>query len=179
MTKEPEIEPEKKKSPVRDVLKIKDLDKSGDAPRGELREQQDRPNLSENERAAKVMRDMFDKLAAGDDMPLIVLGKDNGKMVIEQLEIKDGAWQLPELKHISLDDIQEKEKLARKISKQVNPVLKRDIQNVTYVALLRKPLKTLQRLRDKLALGKIRRRTKITNRVGCIFLEVEDETVQI
>lgn len=107
-----------------------------------------------------------------------IIGSVNGRMLFREVKItpgKDGIAYIEDY-YPKPDDLKKRKGMAKKIVEKLNPVLKRDIGKVAYIALTRKPLEKLKEIHRELKKGK---KTKLTNRVGCIFLEVGDQTCQI
>lgn len=127
------------------------------------------------ERGIEAVRTMMDRISTDQDFNPIVIGKVDGEMLVMPLENKNGKYTLPNLKAVSEKEFKKKEKMARKIVKKIHPVLQRDIGNITFIAMLRKPLPQLKRIYKKIN----NENTKLANRIGCIFLEVEEESIQI
>ena len=162
----------KKENKTKDMEPIKEL-----PPNGENKEiiRDPASKQIQRERAIEAMRDMMDRLSTDRDFDPIIIGKINGEMLAMPLESKGGKYTLPDLKIVSEKDFKKKEKIAKKIVKKIHPILQRDIGNVTFVAMLRKPLPQLNRIYKKIK----KNNTKLANRIGCIFLEVEEESIQI
>ena len=129
----------------------------------------------QKEKSIEAIRTMMDRSSTDQDFDPIIIGKINGEMLAMPLESKGGKYTLPDIKGVSEKDFKKKEKIARKIVKKIHPILQRDIGNVTFIAMLRKPLSQLKKIYKKID----KDNSKLTNRVGCIFLEVEEESIQI
>jgi hypothetical protein len=71
-------------------------------------------------------------------------------------------------------DIEIKSKFIRKIMKDISPILRAEIENVTYVALMRKDSEKLEGMMRALKNKKKKTKVKIENRAGCIWLIIED-----
>jgi len=98
------------------------------------------------ERAIEMLAQMTKSLISGDGniKPFLLASKD-GDILCQECEVDDdGVIKLPEIKVNSKRDIEAKSKFVRKILKEINPVLKAEIENVTYVALMRKDAKKLE-----------------------------------
>ena len=122
---------------------------------------------------------IFEDLRAGrlPSKPCII-GSVNGKMILREVKLTPGKNGLGYIEdyYPKPDDLKKRKRMAEKIVDKLNPVLKRDIGRVAYIALTRKPLEKLKEIHRELKKDK---KTKLTNRVGCIFLEVGDRTCQI
>jgi len=118
----------------------------------------------------------FDKISTNQDFVPILLGKVKGQIIAIPLQRKKGKYLLPNLSAPTDKEINHKKGLAKKIIELINPVLKRDIGDVAELALLRKDVNKLKILLADLKEGK---KPHLSNRVGCIFLDVGDETYGI
>ena len=128
------------------------------------------------EKAEEILMEMISKISQGKEQeikPFVIACKD-GKLIVEKCIVneEDGSISLPEIKMNSKSDIEQKSKFVRRIMKDVSPILKADIENVTYVALMRKDEKKLMELFKHLKKGKSKPR--LQNRAGCIWLIIDD-----
>lgn len=131
------------------------------------------------ERSMELLNKMTKALLSGDGnfVPFVIASKD-GEVIAEELIVNpDGTVQLPELKLNTKEDIEQKSKFIRKILKEISPVLRAEIENVTYIALMRKDSKKLEKIMRMAKDKKIKPR--LENRAGCIWLVVGDEEVVI
>jgi len=137
------------------------------------------PNHKEvvKEKGMETLVNMMKNLGTDADVPPMIISKQKGQLIILALEKKDGQYVIPEFKAMTEEEIKAKEKVARKIVKKMDTVIKRDIESVVYTALIRKPKKQLDRILAKFK-GK-KEKARLVNRVGCIFLEIEEESIQI
>ena len=162
------------------IKKIKDVE----APRGE---EAISPKISDqvvlemnDEKLNEKVQGMMDKMMSGADFSPIIIGKQNGKFIISTMEQKsDGTFVMPDIKGISRIQKFWKERRVDRILRKIHPILRRDIGPVTKVALMRKSEDDLKELEKRLRKKSNRRNIRITNRVGCIFLEFDDLTIQI
>ena len=109
----------------------------------------------------------------------IVLGTRNGKPFFKEVKIEpgeDGRAYIEDFKP-KKDDLKKRQRMAEKIIEKIQPVLRKDIGTVAYMALTRKPLNHLKNMYREIK--KDAKNVKLSNRVGCIFLEVGDLTTQI
>jgi uncharacterized Zn finger protein (UPF0148 family) len=128
------------------------------------------------ERAIEMLTKMTQSLINGDGniKPFILASKD-GNILCQECEVdEDGLIKLPEIKVNSKRDIETKSKFVRKILKEINPVLKAEIENVTYVALMRKDAKKLEGMMRALRDKKKNTKIKVENRAGCIWLIIDE-----
>jgi len=148
------------------------------APRAEDLHRDDMQMLEarSRERAMEQMQGIISKLASGEDFPPVVFGKIKGDLKVGVLEEKNGMYVVPEWKAPSRFQLAMKRRRVKNIVKRIDPILRRDIGDVTEEALMRKSTEQLKELEQKLKKGKD---VKLRNRVGCIFLEVDDQTLQI
>ncbi len=131
----------------------------------------------QKERAEEQLLKMLDSVRTGEPFKPIVIARKDNELYIRVLEVKGGTYVMPDIKAPDARVRRQKEKLSQKITTELATTLKDDISQVTYVALLRKPVDLLREIYRKLKRGNSKPR--LVNRVGCIFLEVDDETVQI
>lgn len=107
-----------------------------------------------------------------DSLQPMVIGVKDGTIIVENCIVDaDGKISLPEIRVNTKEDIQKKSKFVRKILKEISPVLHADIDNVAYVALMRKDAEKLQNMMIEVKNGT---KAKLENRVGCIWLVVGD-----
>lgn len=112
------------------------------------------------------------------DMDPIIITKEKGEIMIVPLEKKLGKYVLPDIDAPDDKLLKKKKRLVAKIVGDIQPTLKKQITNVTEIALMRKDIGLLKRLYLKL---KGNKKPRLTNRLGCIFLEFDDgdEPIQI
>lgn len=72
-----------------------------------------------------------------------------------------------------------KSKFVRKILKDIAPILRAEIENVTYLALMRKDAKKLEGMMRALRNKKKKTRVKVENRAGCIWLIIDEFEIVI
>lgn len=100
-----------------------------------------------------------------------VIGMTNGVPIVQQLTVnEDGSLSLPEMKVNAPEDLKRKSKLVRRILKGITPVLQAEIENITYVALMRKDEQKLNETLISLKESKVTPR--LENRAGCIWVIV-------
>lgn len=131
------------------------------------------------EKVVEIFGSLLQKLQSGniDTITPFVIGVKDGNLVVENCKVdENGKISLPEIKVNSKSDIEEKSKFVRKILKEISPVLHADIDNVAYVALMRKDADKLQNMFIEIKNGA---KAKLENRVGCIWLIVGDYEVVI
>ena len=133
----------------------------------------------QKERSLELLNKLMKTILEGDgNITPFVIGMKDGQIVAEECIVApDGTIQLPELKVNTKEDIEQKSKFIRKILKEISPVLKAEIENVTYIALMRKDSKKLEKIMRMAKDKKIKPR--LENRAGCIWLVVGDEEVVI
>ncbi|MFN8359327.1 MAG: hypothetical protein U0264_05370 [Candidatus Kapaibacterium sp.] len=107
-----------------------------------------------------------------DKIQPMVIGVKDGQIIAENCIVdKDGHISLPEISVNTKDDLEKKSKFIRRILTKITPVLHTDIENVTFIALMRKDTAKLKKMMDALQKGET---PKLQNRVGCIWLVVGD-----
>lgn len=127
------------------------------------------------EKSIEILNRMLRSIMEGDgNIRPFVIGSKDGNIVVEECIVKeDGSVELPDIKVNTPEDIREKSKFIRRILKEISPVLKAEIENVTYVALMRKDSYKLNSMLKGLKDKKIKPR--LENRAGCIWLVVGEE----
>jgi hypothetical protein len=125
------------------------------------------------EKSIELLNGMIKDMMSGKDVQPFIIGAKNGLPVVQQLEIdEDGFLILPKIQVRNKEDILAKSKTVKRILEHIAPVLKAEIENVTYVALMRKDVTKLKEImlnvRDKSL------PVKVENRVGCIWLVIGD-----
>ncbi len=128
------------------------------------------------ERAMEGYKKLIDSLTTGSDFSPIVIARVDGEIKATSCDLQNGVYVLPEFKPPSKLQLFLKKRLVQKIIKTLNPILRRDIGNIVQVALLRKTDIQLKEIQKKMDKGDP---PKLTNRIGCIYLEVGDESTQI
>lgn len=153
-----------------------------EAPAGELAASPAMPesvfDALEGERAVEKMMGLFQRkpLAPNERLLLYIEGatlkakiitikEENGKQFLQEKVIMDDLTELIKAR-----------RYASKITRKLQPTLREQISDVVKTALSRKPLATLKAVWRKL---NKKHKAKIVNRLGCIFLEIDDETIQI
>lgn len=112
-----------------------------------------------------------------DGITPMVIGVKDGNIVAENCIVdENGNISLPDIKVNSKQDVAAKSKFVRRILKEISPVLHADIDNVTYVALMRKDAEKLNEMMISIKNGA---KAKLENRVGCIWLIVGDYEIVI
>ena len=122
------------------------------------------------EKSVEILQGMMQKLISGNsDITPFVIGSVDGNIVAEECEINDdGSIQLPEITVNTPMDLKNKSKVVRRIVDKIAPVLKAEIESVTYIALMRKDAKKLADIMEALKDEGIP--VKVENRAGCIWL---------
>jgi len=120
------------------------------------------------------------------DTPPVIMHHDKKgriKLTVTKVDPRGRVIIPRSCKVISAKEADESEKLASQITKKIDPALKEHIGRVTFTALVRKPLPTLKKVWKKLnpKTGNNGREpnVRLQNRLGCVFLEVDDETMEI
>lgn len=125
-----------------------------------------------SERLVEVLGSLVQKVMSGnlDGINPMVIGVKDGKMIVEDCLVdKEGNVSLPPIRVNSIQDIKLKSKFVRKLLSVITPVLHADIENVTFMALMRKDSDKLKQMMDELSNGV---QPKLENRVGCIWLVI-------
>ena len=135
------------------------------------------PVLEFNTQKAINLKQMIDSIGRNEDFRPIVFGKNKGEFFVFNLEEKNGKYIIPKIEANTQEDNEIKEELSKQIMKKIRKTLKRDIQEVTKIALLRKEIKELKDFNDELRKKEFK--PKLTNRVGSIFLDIGNKTIQI
>lgn len=125
------------------------------------------------EKSIELLNGMIKDMMLGKDVQPFIIGAKNGIPVVQQLEIdEDGMLILPKIQVRNKEDILAKSKVVKRILEHIAPVLKAEIENVTYVALMRKDV---DKLKDIMVnVGTKNLPVKVENRVGCIWLIIGD-----
>lgn len=132
------------------------------------------------ERAEERLLKVIEQMRGADDIPPIIFGKHKGEIQCIPLEVdKKGKLQLPDLTYTSEKELAERESIAKEIVEHINDQLKEQIAGVSFVALQRKETRTLKAVLKRLKRNFPKPNVRLTNRIGCIFLEIDDETIQI
>lgn len=129
----------------------------------------DHPELKKERMLEAVMK-MVKELQTGQDVTPVVIGRINNEAVVIPLEVgEDGNYRIPEIKTTPKIDLQVKSKLVNRIVEKVSPVIKAQIDGVTYMALMRKDMDLLKAMLEGVNSNAP---IRIENRVGCIWLIV-------
>lgn len=170
------------------LSKITDIDKY--TPKGiKVLEDPNDPEIKrklELVKTEEVMMKLLQNFREGrtDIDPLIIYPDEVLGMKARVCE-RDGEGNIilpSDIKTVTAAEIKAREQVAEDIVSQINPILKDQISSVAYVALVGKPLNLLKKIRSKLITADNNNRkpkVNIANRIGCVFLEIDDETVQI
>jgi hypothetical protein len=110
----------------------------------------------------------------GDVKPFILACKDGQILAQECTVDENGIIGLPDIKMNSKRDIEIKSKFVRKIMEGISPILRAEIENVTYVALMRKDAKKLEGMMRALKEKKKKTKIRVENRAGCIWLIIDE-----
>jgi len=110
----------------------------------------------------------------GDVKPFILAYQDGNLIAQECIVNENGTLGLPDIKMNTKQDIETKSKFVRKILKDISPVLRAEIENVTYVALMRKDADKLEGMMRALRNKKKKTKVKVENRAGCIWLVIDE-----
>ena len=86
---------------------------------------------------------------------------------------------MPDIKPQSKIKLFWKARRVDRILKKINPVLKRDIGDVAKIALMRKSDESLKILENKIKSKRHYNKPQLRNRIGCIFLEFGEDSIQI
>jgi len=128
----------------------------------------------QKEKGIELLGSFVNLMSSGDInkiQPMIIAVKD-GQLIVEKVIVDEhGKISLPELTLNTREDLDKKSKFVRKILKTISPVLQAEIDNVTYVALMRKDQEKLQNMFEAIQTGT---KPKLENRLGCIWLIVGD-----
>lgn len=125
------------------------------------------------EKSIEILMDTMKKITNGEDIVPVVIGSIDGKIVVEECNVdQSGNISLPQLKTLSEEELKEKSKFVRRILTKISPVLQAEIENVTYVALMRKDKDKLDKVMK--ALKKPNTKVKVENKAGCIWLTIDD-----
>lgn len=131
------------------------------------------------EKAVEILSSMMKNVSEGtiDKIKPFIIASNDGKLIVEECVVNEqGEITLPEIKVNTQDDIKRKSKFVKRIVNQISPVLHADIDNVTYIALMRKDEEKLTKMLNELNKGK---KPKLENRVGCIYLVIGDYEIVI
>ena len=110
----------------------------------------------------------------GDVKPFVLAVMDGNILAQECAVDENGIIGLPDIKMNSKKDIEMKSKFVRKILKEITPVLRAEIENVTYVALMRKDADRLEGMMTALKTKKKKTKVRVENRAGCIWLIIDE-----
>ena len=134
----------------------------------------------DTEMTARKFKEIVGSLMGSGDIAPIIIARQKGKVHIAQAIEKDGVFVLPDMGRPSLGSLIKRKLQVRRIMKRLDPVLKRDIGEVTRIALMRKDEITLDKLEANLKKKDESHKPQIRNRIGCIFIEFgEDDIIQI
>jgi hypothetical protein len=129
---------------------------------------------AKKEEAVEVIYKMLQSIVEGKDIVPFILGVENGKPIAQRCEVNEqGILVLPEMKLQTASDIKKKQTVVTRILEKIKPVLHADIDNVTFIALMRKDEEKLRKVME--ALKKKKGKASLKNRVGCIWLVIETE----
>jgi hypothetical protein len=137
------------------------------------------------EQVMESLKVLIDNIGNSDfNLTPIVVGKKNKELFVSKLVLIDGVYTLPDLDKPLVEDLETKRILVANIMKNIDTVLKKEIGEVTETALMRKDVDVLNNLNNKLSIkgqGFFHKKKKahLRNRLGCIFLEVDDLSFQI
>lgn len=129
------------------------------------------------ERAMEGFKKLMEDMGSDRDFAPIVIGRNGGDIVFTQLEEKDGKYVMPVFRAPSRRQLVQKTRMVDEIVRKMRRVLHRDIENVVKTALLRKRDAQIRDLKRRLE--KTKSKPQLRNRIGCIFLEIDDESIQI
>ncbi len=137
------------------------------------------PDLSpavKREKALEMLTEFVKIVSQGTgDVKPFVLAYQGGNLIAQECTVdENGILGLPEIKMNTKRDIEVKSKFVRKILKDISPVLRAEIENVTYVALMRKDADKLQGMMTALRNKKKKTKVKVENRAGCIWLIIDE-----
>lgn len=125
------------------------------------------------EKSMEILMNMINQINSGGDVTPFIIGVKDGKPMVQELKVEeDGTLVLPKIKMNSRDEVASKSRAVRRILKQIAPILKAEIENVTYVALMRKDTDKLREIMSNLK--KKKSNIKIENRIGCIWLIIDE-----
>lgn len=128
----------------------------------------------QKERTIEIMGSLLKSISEGnvDSIKPMVIAVKDGNLIVENCKVDDeGNISLPEIKVNSKKDIAKKSKYVRRIVKEITPVLHAEIENVSFIALMRKDTDKLDEILSELQKGT---KPRLENRVGCIWLIVGD-----
>lgn len=128
------------------------------------------------EKALEFLTQLTQSLLDGNkDIKPFILAVKDGNVLAQECDVdEDGVIKIPDIKMNSKKDIEAKSKFVRKILKEISPVLKAEIENVTYVALMRKDAEKLEGMMRALRDKKKNTKIKVENRAGCIWLVIDE-----
>lgn len=133
-----------------------------------------------DEQTIEVMKALMEKLSNNDlhNFEPVIFGIKDKKIIARKVKLdKDGR---PIVENIDFPDkrtLAKKEKLAKQITDDLQKTIDHDMPGVIYTALIRKPLDKLKELRRKIK--KQNSPPRLSQRMGCIWLEVEDDSCQL
>jgi hypothetical protein len=143
------------------------------------------PSINSERKSEQAYKMLMELIKNPHSVEGLIVGRDKeGNFQIHKLlKDKQGKWMMPnnldEWKVPSIWDIIRKKRRINKIMVFPNPILKRDIGDVTKTALMRKTDDQLEKLYANLKNKEKRQRTSVRNRIGCIYIETDDESIQI
>lgn len=127
----------------------------------------------QKEKSIELLKNMLNSIATGEDIVPFVIGVKHGLPIALECKVnEDGSISLPEMKITTRQELKQKTRTVNKILKQIAPVLRAQIEGVTYVALMRKDVDKLNKIMHALREGKS---VKIKNNAGCIFLVIDED----
>ena len=134
----------------------------------------------EVEKKKEIAISFMNQLISGkSDVTPIVIGMKGGSIVFKELNINDDGYiELPEdIKFQTKDELLQKQRVISRIVDEIAPVLHADIESVVYLALMRKDKKRLKKVLEKLQTATKRdEKPRLTTRLGCIYLEIGNES---
>lgn len=134
----------------------------------------------EDEQMIESFKKVFDQLMNNETVEPFIMAKNKDRLLFQKLEHDaDGNLIMPAFKPPSKWELIKKKRKVNRIMKFLNPILKRDIEDVVRLALMRKNSDRLERLETKLKQKKSRQRVRVVNRVGCIFVEDDEDSYQL
>lgn len=135
------------------------------------------------EQKQQELLNMFQELVKNprNTAPFIFGTDTDGNLKIAKLEKdKEGSFILPDAKSWTAPsrwDLIRKKRKVNKIMKFIDPILRRDISHVASISFMRKSDDVLDRLLAKLKDKKERHHVGLVNRLSCVYVETDDETI--
>lgn len=130
------------------------------------------------EQSKEAIVSLMNNIMQNKEVDPFIIAINNGKpLIIKCKRAADGTIIIPELKLITDEDLENKSKAVRRIIDRITPVLQADIENVTYMALMRKDSDTLTEVMQQLTNpdpNKPKPQPRLQNRLGCIWLIIGD-----